>query len=176
MPAAFLAGICLGSFSVGKIDNSLFFSAASESFHSSSLMADSFFKAIRQNVLHAALFLIFGTTIIGAVPSAVLLVIRGYGLGQTVGALVSAFGFRGFLAASVGIFPHNLLYAPFFCLLAVFGAGFSGQLLAGRSDARRHLVSFLITSLILCVPILCGCLVEGYVSAPLIRSILSPIL
>ncbi len=176
MPAAFLAGICLGSFSAGKIDPSLFFSAASESFYSPSLMTDSFLKAVRQNAMHVALFCVFGTTVIGAVPSAVLLGIRGYGLGQTVGALVSAFGFRGFLAAGIGIFPHNLLYVPFFCLLSVFGAGFSGQLLVPNRDARRHLTSFLFTSLILAVPILCGCLIEGYVSAPLLRSILAPIL
>lgn len=176
MPAAFLVGISLGSLSATKIDSAAFFATASESLTSPSLMADSFLKALRQNALHTVLFCIFGTTIIGAIPSAFLLGLRGFGLGQTVGALVSAFGFRGFLASSLGIFPHNLLYAPFFCLLSVFGAGFSSQLLSRDRDPRRHLVSYLLTALILAAPILVGCLIEGYISAPLMRNILISIL
>ena len=176
MSVAFIVGICSGSFQAVRTDSSAFFIAASESLHSPTLMMDSFLKAIRQSALHIALFCIFGTTFIGAVPSAVLLGVRGYGLGQTVGALVSAFGFRGFLAASIGVFPHHILYVPFFCLLSVFGAGFSGQLLSESRDASRRLPTFFLTTLLLAVPILCGCLIEGYVSAPLLRSILTPLL
>ncbi len=176
MPASFLLGICLGSLSAARIDTAAFFSTAADSLSSASLMADSVLKALRQNALHAVLFLIFGTTFIGAVPSAVLLGVRGYGLGQTVGALVAAFGFRGFLASALGIFPHNLLYVPFFCLLAVFGAGFSGQLLKKERNMRQNLASFFLISLFLAIPILCGCLIEGYVSAPLMRRILSSML
>lgn len=176
MPAALLAGICLGSISAANMDGTALFLAARDSLASPSFMADSFFKAIRQNAGSAALLCIFGTTFLGTLPSAVLLGIRGYGLGQTVGTLVSAFGFRGFFAAVCGIFPHNLLYVPFLCLLSMCGARFSRRLLERDHDARRHLASYLFSALLLSVPILLGCLIEGYISAPLLRNILGSVL
>lgn len=176
MPAAILAGICLGSISVAKTGGAALFTTAHASFASPSLMTDSFVKAIRQNAGSAALLCVFGTSFLGALPSAVLLGIRGYGLGQTVGALVSAFGFRGFFAAVCGIFPHNLIYVPVLCLMSMCGARFSQRLLCRDHDARRHLVSYFGAVLLLAIPMLLGCLIEGYVSAPLLRNMLGSVL
>ncbi len=172
MPAAVIAGICLGTVAAARTDSSALFAAAAESMAAPTLMPDSFFKALRQNALAAALLCIFGTTVLGALPSAFLLTLRGYAVGKTVGALVSAFGFRGFFAAVCGVFPHNLLYVPFLCLLAVCGTRFSRRLLVGEGRMRGQLAGYLLSAALLTLPVLLGCLVEGYVSAPLLKSIL----
>ncbi len=172
MPAALIAGICIGTAAAVRTDSSALFSAAAESLSSPTLMLDSFSKALRQNATAAALLCIFGTTILGGIPSAFLLCMRGYAVGHAVGALVASYGLRGFFAAVCGIFPHNLIYVPFLCLLAVSGAQFSRRLLLREGGNRGQLAAYLLSSLFLTLPIALGCLVEGYISAPLLQSIL----
>ena len=175
MPAALLAGICMGSISATKLDTAAFFKNAAESLASPTLCTDSFGKALKQNMGCAALLFIFGTSIIGAIPSGFLLAVRGFSIGQTVGATVSAFGFRGFWAAFLGILPHNLFYVPFMCLLGICSAGFSpGSLQNG--NGKNKFFSYLFTVLLLSIPVFLGCLIEGYISAPLFRRILTPML
>lgn len=170
MPAAVVVGICLGTVAAARTDTSSLFTAAAESMASGTLMPDSFFKALRQNTLAAGLLCVFGTTVLGALPSAFLLTLRGYAVGKTVGALVATFGFRGFWAAVCGVLPHNLLYIPFLSLLAVCGTRFSRRLLCG--EGKRQLTGYLLSAAILTLPVILGCVVEGYVSAPLLKSIL----
>jgi len=172
MPAALIAGICLGTVASARSDSSALFSAAAESIASSPLCLDSFLKALRQNAIAAALLCIFGTTVLGVLPSAFLLCMRGYAVGKAVGALVASFGFRGFFAAVCGVFPHNLIYVPFLCLLAVHGARFSKRLLFREGKSRGQLTTYLLSSLFLTLPLILGCLVEGYISAPLLKSVL----
>lgn len=170
LPAALIMGICFGTLAAIRTDTSALFSAASESIASPTLMPDSFFKAIRQNGLSVALLCILSTTILGILPSAFLLAIRGYAIGKTVGALVTTFGLRGFWAAVCGVFPHNLFYIPFFCLLGICGLRFSQRLMENGKKAR--LSQYFLSAAIMTLPILFGCVVEGYISAPLIKSIL----
>lgn len=167
VPAAFVAGISIGAVFSARCDTAQLFSAAKESFSSPTLFSDSLGKALRQNLVSAFLLWIFGTTPLGSLPTAVLMGVRGFSVGQAVGALVHTFGFRGFFAAVSGIFPHNLLYAPFLCLLAMFSIRYSlGE------DRQRSLLSYTITACILTLPVLLGCFVEGYISAPLFRAVL----
>lgn len=170
LPAALILGICLGTLAAIRTDTSALFSAASESIASPTLMPDSFFKAIRQNALSIVLLCILSTTILGILPSAFLLAVRGYAIGKTVGALVIAFGLRGFWASVCGVFPHNLFYIPFFCLLSFCGFRFSHRLMENSKKAR--LSEYFLSAAIVTLPILFGCAVEGYVSAPLLKSIL----
>lgn len=176
MPAALLSGLCVGSIAAAQSDNSTLFMTASESFASTTFMADSFLKALRQNAGTVALLCIFGTSLFGGIPSAVLLAMRGYGLGQTVGALVSVFGFRGFLAAVGGIFPHNLFYVPFLCFSAIISARFAGRLFCHTQHFKRQILTYLLSIVLLFLPIFLGCLIEGYISAPLLKNILSAVL
>jgi len=174
MPVAVIAGICLGTVAAARTDTSSLFAAAAESMASEAMMPDSFFKALRQNVLAAGLLCVFGTTVLGVIPSAILLTLRGYAVGKTVGALVATFGFRGFGAAVCGVFPHNLLYIPFLSLLAVCGTRFSRRLMHGEGKKRGQLAGYLFSAALLTLPVLLGCVVEGYISAPLLKSILGP--
>ncbi len=173
-PAAILAGICLGAVAAGRSGGYDLFSTARESLASSTLCVDSLKKALWQNGITACFLFVFGTTLLGVLPSAFLVGFRGYALGNAVGALVSTFGFRGFLAAVCGVFPHNLLYIPFLCALGILGARFSARLRGTRE--KRPLLSYCLTSLFLSLPILAGCMVESFICAPLLRAILSPCL
>ncbi len=167
VPAAFVAGISIGAIFAVRRDAAPLFAAAKESLASPTLFSDSLIKALRQNLLTAFLLWIFGTTALGSIPSLLLTGIRGFSVGQAVGALVHAFGFRGFFAAVLGVLPHNLLYAPFLCLLAMFAVRYSiGE------NRQRTLTKYTLTSFCLTLPVLLGCFVEGYISAPLLRSVL----
>lgn len=167
VPAAFVAGISIGAVFAARHDPSLLFAAAKESFASPTLFSDSLIKALRQNLVTAFLLWIFGTTALGSAPTLLLMGIRGFSVGQAVGALVHAFGFRGFFAAVLGILPHNLLYAPFLCLLAMFAVRYSiGE------NRQRPLYRYTMTAFCLTLPVLLGCFVEGYISAPLFRFVL----
>ncbi len=172
MPAALLAGICLGTVAAVKTDTSSLFTAAAESMQSPTLMVDSFFRALKQNAAIAVLLCIFGTTVLGAIPSAFLLGLRGFAIGKTVGALILSYGVRGFFASVCGVFPHNLFYVPFLCLLAICGTRFSLRLLHREGKPHGQLSGYLLSAAFLTLPIILGCLVEGYVSAPLLKAIL----
>ncbi len=172
MPAALFAGILLGATFACRTDTGVLFGAAKESFASASLSSDSFVHALVQNLSFAALLFFLGTTVLGPFPSVFLLAARGYAVGFSVSALVSSFGLRGFCAAVCGIFPHTALYIPFFCLLAMHGARFSGRLLRRDTHKPVHFPGYIFSSLILTLPVLLGCFWEGYISAPLLRAIL----
>ncbi len=170
MPAALVAGLILGAVASAGLDTAPLFAAAAESLSSPSLCLDSFQKALGQTAIAASLLCVFGTTVLGALPACVLLGGRGYTIGKTVGALVGSFGLRGFWAAVGGVFPHNLFYVPFLCLLAIHGARFSRRLLL--REGKNRLSSYLLSSLFLSIPLFFGCLIEGYISAPILKAVL----
>ena len=172
MPAALFSGLLLGATFACRTDTTALFTSAKESFASPTLPMDSFVQALFQNLSFSALLFFLGTTVLGPLPAALLLGARGYAVGFSVAALVASFGFRGFCAALCGIFPHTALYIPFFCFLAMHGARFSGKLLKGGTPKPVHLPGYIFSSLILTLPILLGCFWEGYISAPLLRTIL----
>jgi len=167
VPAALVAGISIGAVFSAHSDTASLFSAAKESFASPTLFSDSLGKALRQNLITVFLLWIFGTTPLGSLPAAIVVGVRGFSVGQAVGALVNCFGLRGFFAAVSGIFPHNLFYVPFLCLLAMFAIRYSLGV-----DRQRSLFKYSITALLLALPVLLGCFVEGYISAPLFRAVL----
>lgn len=167
VPAAFVAGISIGAVFAARQDAAPLFAAAKESLSSPTLLSDSLIKALRQNLVTAFLLWIFGTTALGGLPTVFLIGIRGFSVGQAVGALVHSFGFRGFFAAVSGVLPHNLLYAPFLSLLAMFAA-----LRTMENGRQMSLAKYTLTSLLLTIPVILGCFVEGYISAPLFRAVL----
>lgn len=169
VPAAMLAGIVVGAILAAKKDHTALFLAAQSSLASPTLCIDSLLKALRQ--MGGAVFLLWvlGTTPLGSVPIVLVAGMRGGSLGFAIGALVGTYGLRGFFAALCGVFPHNLLYIPFLCLLSVYTLRFS---LDKVRQKETPLFNYSLSILLLALPILLGCLVEGYLSAPLFRSIL----
>lgn len=173
MPAALSAGILVGAYMAARMqpsDVEALFETVRINLTANSLSKSSFFHALLECGKAAALFFIFGTTVIGALPSVILLSIRGYAVGMSVGTLVRQFGVRGFFAAFGGIFPHSLFYIPCFVLMAVLSARFGLRFLRKETDGRvlPYCIAFLIITLFLLI----GCFVEGYVSAPLLKQIL----
>ncbi len=172
MPCAVFAGLLLGAASACRAETGALFVAAAESFASPALASESFLHALWQNGGLAVLLILLGTSLLGGLPMAFLLGLRAYAAGFAVSALVSAYGGRGFLAAVCGIFPHHLFYIPFLCLLAIHSVRFAVRLSDKKNSAPARLSSYLLSSLLLTLPIFLGCLVEGYISAPLLRAVL----
>ncbi len=171
--AALSAGICCGAVwaaRMGTDEIASFFAATAGNLTAQTLTKQSFLHALLKSGRAAALFFIFGTTVFGALPSLVLLGVQGYAVGISVGALVHAHGFRGFFAALGGVFPHSLIFIPCYFLMAMLGTRFSLRLM--RREAGTRFFSYLVSFLVPFVCLFFGSLVEGYVSAPLLKSIL----
>ena len=167
--AALLAGIGLGAAAACRGDVSALFVAARHSMDSPSMCLDSFLKALGHHAAAAALLWVCGTTVLGGLPTLFLSGARGFSIGYAVGALVHSFGLRGFFAAICGVFPHNLFYIPILGILALYALRFS---LEKGNTRRGGLWHYSLTILLISLPLLFGCLVEGYISAPLLKSIL----
>lgn len=173
MPAALSAGILIGSFMAARMpaaDTEAFFETVQRNLSVESLAKSSFLNAFLQSGKTAALLFIFGTTVIGAVPSAILLSVRGYAIGMSVGTLLRQFGLRGFFAALGGVFPHSIFYLPCLLLMATQSAKSALRLL--KKEASGQFLQYVLIFLILFVFLLFGALVEGYISAPLLKRIL----
>ena len=173
MLASLCAGISCGAVvaaRMGDADAATFFAAAAGNLSAAALTRQSFLHALLKSGRAAALFFVFGTTVVGGLPSVALLGVQGYAVGISVGVLVRAHGLRGFFAAAGGVLPHSLIFIPCYFLMATMGARFSLRRMHHEKDARilPYLTSFLVPTACLLV----GSLVEGYISAPLLKSIL----
>lgn len=173
--AALAAGVTIGAIDaaeMGSAESAAVLDRISASLAVDALQKTSFFQALISALKTLALLLVFGTTVIGAVPTAIYIGVHGFSVGASVGTLVRFYGMRGFLAAAAGVLPHSLIYLPCFLVMAVLAMQFSSRLLKREHTQSGHFISYLFSMLLVSIPVFLGCLVEGYLSAPLLRYIL----
>ena len=130
--------------------------------------------AVAGNLRTVAAVWLGGLVVIG-VPLALLLVmVRGFAIGFTVGFLASEAGWRG-VAFSVGaVLPHNLLAVPALWAAAVAALSFAGKAWSARR--RRWGGAFLgdvLSYVAVGITVTCllglASLVEAYLTPALIR-------
>lgn len=114
-----------------------------------------------------------GLTIIGSPLIAVIVFVRGFILGFTVGFFVQELGYRGVMLATAAVLPSNLLAVPAFILLAVMALTFSTGLIRARPSRSMELARRVLAYSLLCLALTAGLLlagvVEAYVSPVFIR-------
>ncbi|KEO82383.1 stage II sporulation protein M [Tumebacillus flagellatus] len=131
---------------------------------------------------------ILGLSIIGLPVIVILIFMKGFVIGFTVGVIVSQFHAKGVAFAMAAILPQNLIYIPALLICGVAGISFSLSLVRSRfTNSQPRTVgtavgtgsmlycSFLsYTGLVTCIAVamILAAFVEGYVSPALMRAVI----
>lgn len=137
------------------------------------------FSVLKQSLLNnfqtGILIWVLGVTVIG-IPLILLLVgLRGFIIGFTVGVFIKQMGFKGMIFSLVSILPQNILIVPSTIFIGVLGISFSLMLIKSRTRKNRQhnvLNQFLLYSTIIAmvhIVIAIGCLIEAYISPLFIK-------
>jgi stage II sporulation protein M len=127
-------------------------------------------QSLLNNIQTGVLIWLLGITIVGIPFILLLIALRGFIIGFTVGFLVEQMGVKGLFFALFSILPQNLLIIPCLVSIAVIGISFSLMLIKNRlaksykTDAMRQ---FVIYSTIIATTfgiILLGAMVEAYIT------------
>lgn len=128
---------------------------------------------------------ILGLSIIGLPVIVILIFMKGFVIGFTVGVIVSQFHAKGVLFALAAILPQNLIYVPALIICGVAGVSFSLGLVrsrfthnpqprtvSGGSVLYRSFLSY--TGLVTCIAVamIVAAFVEGYISPALMRAVI----
>ncbi|MEW6397591.1 MAG: stage II sporulation protein M [Bacillota bacterium] len=130
--------------------------------------------SVDQNLRTLAIMWLGGLVVIGVPLVLLLVVVRGFAIGFTVGFLASEAGWRGVLFSLGAVLPHNLLAVPALWAAAVASLSFAGKVWTARR--RRWAGAFLgdvvayvgVGITVVCVLGLAS-LVEAYLTPALIR-------
>lgn len=131
---------------------------------------------IRQGKL-LALFWVLAISLVGALGVMVLTLIRGFYSGFTVAFLAAEMGGPGILLAAAGHLPHSLLEVPAVILGATASVAFAVDVIGSWRARRRMagfyeaLASYTGTLLSAGVLLLLACLVESFLTPPLVRMV-----
>lgn len=166
---ALVAGIVTGSFVTAKMpsaDGDILQSAIQKAEQARSVNV--FFKAMKREGIGALLIYTGGLCVLGAAAAAVYLAWRGYALGFAVGALVRLYGLAGSLSALAGLYFSNFIIIPALLLFGTLGAKNASEL--SENGIGNTLKQFTLISFVFVVILFAGCLAEGFICTPLMKS------
>ncbi|HEU4965045.1 MAG TPA: stage II sporulation protein M [Bacilli bacterium] len=130
---------------------------------------------------------ILGLSIIGLPVIVILIFVKGFKIGFSVGVIVSQFHGKGLLFALAAILPQNLIYVPALIICGVAGISFSLMLVRSRFHHQpmrggtagtllyRNFLSYTGLVATLCVAMILAAFIEGYVSPALMRTVIPPL-
>ncbi|MBB6216650.1 stage II sporulation protein M [Anaerosolibacter carboniphilus] len=127
-------------------------------------------QSLLNNIQTGVLIWLLGITIVGIPFILLLIALRGFIIGFTVGFLVEQMGIRGLFFALCAILPQNLLIIPCLVSIAVIGISFSLMIIKNKlmksykSDIMRQFVIYSTIVATLFSIILLGALVEAYIT------------
>lgn len=130
--------------------------------------------SVMQNLRTLAAMWLGGLLVIGVPLSLVLVMVRGFAIGFTVGFLASQAGWKGVVFSLGAVLPQSLLAVPALWAAAVASLSFAGKAWSGR---RRRwsgafvgdVVSYVVMGVVVGCLLGLASLVEAYVTPALIR-------
>lgn len=133
-------------------------------------------QSIAKNIKLIGMIWILGLSIIGLPLIVVLVFIKGFGVGFTVGFLVEQYARKGIAFALLAVLPQNILFVPALVIAAVAGTSFSLTLIRsrfspGRIPLYQKLLSYSALILLLSLIMVASSFVEGFVSPNLMKMI-----
>jgi stage II sporulation protein M len=134
----------------------------------------------------AGMLWILGLSIIGLPVIVILIFVKGFMVGFTVGVVVSQFKAQGILFAMAAILPQNLIYVPALIVCGVAGISFSLMLVRSRFGNQtpqaprgsggnmlyRNFLSYTGLVAAVAVVMVMAAFVEGYLSPVLMRAVI----
>ncbi len=133
-------------------------------------------QSLINNLQTGILIWILGITVIGIPIILLLIALRGFIIGFTVGFLIKQMGTKGLAFSVFSVLPQNIFIIPGIIVLGVLAISFSIMLIKNRLNKHkpyRNIVNqFLVYSTIIAIVYLfisLGCLIEAYISPLFIR-------
>ncbi|AEE96646.1 stage II sporulation protein M [Mahella australiensis] len=179
---AFIVGIAAGSFSVGAMDetqrselidtiNNFFVILGTTPMDTSAI----FKQSLLNNGEMALLSWVFGLIAIIGVPLIFLLiVVRGFVIGFTVGFMVKEFAYRGLLFVTLSMLPSNIISIPISMAMAVVSTRYSiylwknRQNIMDKAQRRQQFLIYTVIVLILFGALLIATLIETFIAPALV--------
>lgn len=182
---SFTIGIATGAFTVNALSNSQveeLFSYIQEFFYivnTQNVNASELFKlSIFNNIKTLALLWILGITVIGIPLILIIIGIKGFMIGFTVGFLIKCLSFKGVLFTFLGILPQSLIIIPCYIVLGIICINFSLSMIRNktkikyrREDIKTQFLSYSTLVLLIFLLLTIGSIIEAYITPVFIKSI-----
>jgi stage II sporulation protein M len=106
-----------------------------------------------------------------------ILFIKGFILGFTVGFLIDELGFTGILFSTISLFPQNIIIIPSIVIIGVSALSFSLILLKNKRGTEKYSIIQQVTGYTILVSlmaliIILGCFIEAYISPVFMKMML----
>lgn len=179
----FAAGVAVGSFSVNlvqendKYELGVYIETFLEQFEARTTLNNT--NVVKQSILGnlkvIGLAYVLGLSVIGVPFLLLVIFIRGFVLGFTVGFFIDELFLRGMLLTLVSVFPQNLIIVPCIIVSSVAAVSFSGALIRGRtlrhkgSSLSSRFVKFSAIEVMMVFAMFFAGLIEAYVTPFLIH-------
>jgi len=137
---------------------------------------DIFRGSIATNLKALLFIVLLGVTVVGMPLVVVILFVRGFIIGFSVGFLIYLEGLAGVLFALLAVVPQHFLILPGFAVAGVASLSYSLALLGrpgGRRKRHQEVIIYLAKGLLCMVLLAAGSFVEGYV-VPVFMRLLAP--
>jgi stage II sporulation protein M len=178
----FAAGIAAGAFTVKALDDvqkqslikylqGFFQILTSQKVDSAAVLVQS----IKNNIQTIVIIWVLGITIIGIPVTLLVIGIRGFIIGFTVGFLINGLGIKGLLFTLLVILPQNMIIIPCLIGISVLSVSFSLMIIRDRMAKRwtnnywQKFFSYSILIIILLAVSIGGSLIEAYITPVFIK-------
>jgi len=134
-------------------------------------------SVLSANLQLVGLLWICGLAVVGVVGILVVLFLRGFIIGFSVGFLVTEMGTRAILFAAASVLPHNLLAVPLLIASGALGIAFSlrmafGQKTRGSRDPHP-VVPYSLSALVVACLMFVPSLLEAFVTPVFIKAVVN---
>lgn len=125
------------------------------------------------------ILILLSTTYLGMIVCVIFPFVFGVSYGLLLGTAVFRYGFQGVLLCLTGCFPQLLLYLPALAFLLRHCGNLCRKIYYQKEIRvekgflfHTEMTAFLIRILLVCLMIIIGCVLEGYVSVSLLQNLL----
>jgi len=136
--------------------------------------------SVANNMKQVILLWIFGITVVGIPFILILIGIKGFVTGFTVGFLIKSFNTNGLFFSIVSILPQSLIIVPCFIILGVISINFSLSTLKNnkknkfrREDMKSRFIAYSSAVLMILIVLTLGSFIEAYITPVFIKSVIS---
>lgn len=131
-------------------------------------------ETIWLNIKTVAIIWLLGISIIGMPVVPVIVFLRGFVIGFTVGFLFNELSFKGLIFALVSILPQNLLIVPAVIFAGMLAMSFSVALLKSLVTKRpmdfgTHLAHYSILMVLIGIVLVLASLIEAFITPVLMK-------
>lgn len=180
---SFSIGISSGAYTVNELSKSqneeikdyiqTFFDAVNTSnISSSELLKTSIFN----NIKSAAILWFLGITVIGISLIPIVIGIKGFTTGFTVGFLIKTLDYKGILFSAIAVLPQNIIIIPCYIVLGVICIKFSLYLIQqkkqyGKNDLKTEFIKYNLLILFILLVSMSGSIIETYITPVFIKTV-----